>query len=69
MVHFDDIKVLGANTICMVLAKIQNINDSLQSILFFATIAYTIIRTINEINKFKKNGKANSTDESSSSQD
>jgi hypothetical protein len=69
VIHLDDIKVLGANTICMVLLKMEEINTVLQSILFFATIAYTIIRTINEINKFKKNGKANSTDESSSSQD
>jgi len=60
MVHFDDIKVLGANTVCMVLAKIQNMNDSLQSILFFATIAYTVVRTVNEINKLKKD----KTDES-----
>ena len=64
MVHFDDIKVLGANTICMVLAKIHNINDSLQSILFFATIAYTVVRTVNEVNKLKKDRKENSTDES-----
>jgi hypothetical protein len=69
MVQFDDIKVLGANTICMVLAKIQTMNDALQAILFFATIAYTVVRTVNEVNKFKKNGKANSTDDSSSSQD
>jgi hypothetical protein len=60
MVHFDDIKVLGANTVCMVLAKIQNMNDTLQSILFFATIAYTVVRTVNEINKLKKD----KTDES-----
>ena len=64
MVHFDDIKVLGANTICMVLAKIQNMNDSLQAILFFATIAYTVVRTINEINKLKKDGKADSNNDS-----
>ena len=63
MVHFDDIKVLGANTICMVLAKIQNMNDSLQAILFFATIAYTVVRTVNEINKLKKDGKADSNND------
>ena len=61
MVRLDDIKVLGANTMCMVLAKIQDMNDSLQAILFFATIAYTVVRTVNEINKFKKDG----TDDSS----
>jgi hypothetical protein len=58
MVRLDDIKVLGANTMCMVLAKIQDMNDTLQSVLFFATIAYTVVRTVNEINKFKKDGKA-----------
>lgn len=58
MVHLDDIKVLGANTMCMVLAKIQDMNDTLQSVLFFATIAYTVVRMVNEINKFKKDGKA-----------
>ena len=65
MVHFDDIKVLGANTICMVLAKIQNMNDSLQAILFFATIAYTVVRTVNEINKLKKDGKEDSNNDPS----
>jgi fucose permease len=60
MVHFDDIKVLGANTVCMVLAKIHDMNGTLQSILFFATIAYTVVRTVNEINKLKKD----KTDES-----
>ena len=65
MVHFDDIKVLGANTICMVLAKIQNMNDSLQAILFFATSAYTVVRTVNEINKLKKDGKADSNNDPS----
>ena len=62
MVHLDDIKVLGANTICMVLLKIQDMNTALQTILFFATIAYTVVRTINEVKRFKKDGKANNTD-------
>ncbi len=64
MVYLDDIKVLGANAICMVLLKIQDINDTLQSILFFATIAYTIVRTVNEIKKFKANGKTDSGNDS-----
>lgn len=69
MVHFDDIKVLGANTVCMVLLKIQDMNTVLQSILFFATIAYTMVRTINEVKKFKENGKANSANDTDSKQD
>ena len=64
MIHLDDIKVLGANTICMVLLKMEEINTVLQSILFFATIAYTIIRTINEVKKLKKNGEADSNNDS-----
>lgn len=62
MIQFDDIKVLGANTVCMVLLKIQDMNTILQSILFFATITYTVVRTINEVKKIKKDGKANNTD-------
>ena len=64
MIHLDDIKVLGANTICMVLLKMEEMNTALQSILFFATIAYTIIRTINEVKKLKRDGKADSDNES-----
>lgn len=60
MVHLDDIKVLGANVICMVLLKIHDMNDTLQSILFFATILYTVVRTVNEIKKFKTQNKADS---------
>jgi hypothetical protein len=64
VIHLDDIKVLGANTICMVLLKMEEINTILQSILFFATITYTIIRTINEVKKLKKNGEADSNNDS-----
>lgn len=69
MVQIDDIKVFGANAICMVLLKIQEMNDTLQSVLFFATIVYTVIRIINEVQKFKKNGKANSTVSAGSDED
>jgi len=64
MVHLDDIKVLGANVICMVLLKINDMNDTLQSILFFATILYTVVRTVNEVKKFKADGKANINNDS-----
>ena len=53
MIQFDDVKVLGANFFCMVLLGISNFNQNLQSVLFFATICYTVIRTINEIKKYK----------------
>lgn len=53
MVQIDDVKVLGANFFCMALLGINNLNQSLQSVLFFLTILYTIIRTINEIKKYK----------------
>lgn len=69
MIQIDDIKVFGANAICMVLLKIQEMNDTLQSVLFFATIVYTVIRIINEVQKFKKNGKANSTVSTSADED
>jgi chloramphenicol O-acetyltransferase len=53
MVQFDDIKVLTANFFCMVLLGASSINQNLQSVLFFLTILYTLIRTINEIKKYK----------------
>lgn len=62
MVHLDDIKVLGANTICMAILAINSINTNLQSILFLATIGYTIVRTANEIQQFKERKKAKDDD-------
>lgn len=64
MIQIDDIKVFGANAICMVLLKIQEMNDTLQSVLFFATIVYTVIRIINEVQKFKKNSRVKDDDNS-----
>lgn len=55
--HADDIKVIGANIICMIILKIDDINDELQAIMFLATIAYTVVRTISEVKKLKENGK------------
>ena len=54
MLQIEDLKVIAANTVCMVMLSINNINTELQTILFLATIGYTIVRTINEIKKFKK---------------
>lgn len=58
--EIEDIKVLGANIVCMIALEINAMNIELQSILFLATIGYTIVRTANEIQKFirERNGKA-----------
>lgn len=53
MLHFDDAKVLGANLVCMITLQIPTIPHDLQSVLFIATIIYTIVRIANEIKKFK----------------
>lgn len=55
----DDIKVVGANLVCMVILNIEKINEELQAIVFICTITYTFIRIINEIKKFMY-GKASS---------
>lgn len=52
MVHFDDAKVLGANLACMITLQIPSIPTDLQSILFLATIIYTVVRIANEVKKF-----------------
>jgi hypothetical protein len=61
MVQIDDIKVMGANIVCMIMVQFQNLNDALQAILIIATITYTIARTVNEIKKIRRNGKTNSS--------
>ena len=53
MFNIDDLKVLGANVGCMVMLGINSINANLQSVLFFSTIIYTIVRTLNGIIRFK----------------
>ena len=53
MFNIDDLKVLGANVGCMVMLGINSINANLQSVLFFSTIIYTIVRTLNEVIRFK----------------
>jgi hypothetical protein len=59
MIQVEDIKVLSINTFCMVAFHITNVNQYLQSILLLGTIGYTIVRTINELDKYRdnKNGK------------
>lgn len=66
--EIDDLKVIGANMVCMVVLEIKTINIELQTVLFIATIIYTLIRTINEVQKFirERDGKTNSESISSS---
>ena len=56
--QIEDLKVFTANFVCMALLRIESINTDLQTVLFLATIVYTIIRIANEIKKFNRNGKA-----------
>jgi len=57
MIHIDDIKVISANAVCMILLHIQQINYPLQTLVLLTTFIYTAIRTVNEIQKYK-DGKA-----------
>jgi large-conductance mechanosensitive channel len=61
--QIDDLKVFSANAICAVLLNISNMNPNLQSVLFLATIVYTLVRTVNEVQKFKDRKKSNSDHE------
>ena len=61
MVQLDDVKVLTANFTCMVMLNLSNMNTDLQSVLFLATIGYTLVRTINEIQKLRN--KKNKVDD------
>lgn len=56
--QLDDLKVFSANAVCAVLLNISNMNPNLQSILFLATIVYTLVRTANEVQKFKDRKKS-----------
>lgn len=62
MLYIEDIKVIGVNTLCMIATRITTINESLQALVLMATICYTLVRTVNEIQKYKDNGKSKSSD-------
>lgn len=62
MLSFEDFKILSANMVCMILLGIDAINTNLQSVLFFATIIYTLVRIVNEIKKFRYKKYDNTTD-------
>ena len=55
MIELNDIKVFCANTLCMVLLKVQNVNTKLHAILLFMTIMYTIARIVTEVQKYNNN--------------
>jgi hypothetical protein len=61
MLYIEDIKVIGINTLCMVTMRVTTINETLQILVLLATIGYTLVRTINEIQKFNNNGKDKGT--------
>ena len=61
MLYIEDIKVIGVNTLCMVAMRVTTINETLQTLVLLATIGYTLVRTINEIQKFNNNGKDKGT--------
>ena len=62
MLQSEDIKVIGINTLCMITMRFTTINEALQTLVLLATIGYTLVRTINEIQKYKDNGKSKSSD-------
>jgi hypothetical protein len=57
MLQMDDIKVVTANVVCMVMVQLENLNTVLQAILIVATITYTVARTVNEIKKIQEKRK------------
>ena len=58
MIEIEDLKVLGANVLCFITINNAELNIVLQTILFLATIIYTVARTLNEYKKYI-NGKRN----------
>jgi hypothetical protein len=59
MIEIEDLKVVGANVLCFITINNAELNIVLQTILFLATIIYTVARTLNEYKKYI-NGKRNS---------
>jgi len=58
MIELEDLKVVGANVLCFITINNAELNIVLQTILFLATIIYTVARTLNEYKKYI-NGKRN----------
>lgn len=57
IVKLDDLKVYGVNTVCVIVLKLKDMTPELSALLLITTIVYTVVRIINEIQKFR-NGKA-----------
>jgi uncharacterized MnhB-related membrane protein len=53
--EFNDAKVLLANIFCFLIVEIAAFNAILQSLMLGATIAYTVLRVMNEYKKYKGN--------------
>jgi hypothetical protein len=53
MIELEDLKVVGANVLCFITINNAELNIVLQTILFLATIIYTLARTLNEYKKYK----------------
>ena len=53
MIELEDLKVIGANTLCFITINTADLNILLQTILLLATIIYTLGRTLNEYKKYK----------------
>lgn len=62
IVKSDDLKVYVANTLCFIVLKLEHMTPQLSALMLITTIVYTIVRTVNEIQKFR-NGKANRGEE------
>lgn len=54
MIDIEYLKVLGANVLCFITINNAELNIVLQTILFLATIIYTLAKTLNEYNKYIK---------------
>ena len=57
IVKLDDLKVYGVNTVCVIVLRLKDMTPELSALLLITTIVYTVVRIINEIQKFR-NGKA-----------
>jgi hypothetical protein len=53
VIELEDLKVVGANVLCFITINNAELNIVLQTILFLATIIYTLARTLNEYKKYK----------------
>lgn len=55
-VKMEDLKVYGLNTLCVIILRLGDCTPELSALLLMATIIYTVVRTFNEVKKFKEKG-------------